>query len=201
MRRSTLVALGALAALGDATGRQRLRASRRSAGDAALADAGPPTCCAALAAECPAGGAPCCSAVLNVAGCAAARTRGECERLHLASPMTQGRSVCAWLGGRCAVGGVADCADPRVGAASYYGEAQGFASNCGSEAGAACPGLEKAYRAYAVAHAAATRSASPPEGMRSARLLVIRDHWKNVGMGFMPSHVAAVMLFAISTGM
>ena len=30
---------------------------------------------------------------------------------------------------------------------------------------------------------------------------MIRDHWKNVGMGFMPSHVAVVVLFAMSTGM
>ena len=35
----------------------------------------------------------------------------------------------------------------------------------------------------------ATRGKAPPGGMGAARVLVIRDHWKNVGMGFMPSHV------------
>ena len=40
-------------------------------------------------------------------------------------------------------------------------------------------------------------SADAPEGAAEARILIIRDHWKNVGMGFMPEHVASVMRFAV----
>ena len=41
------------------------------------------------------------------------------------------------------------------------------------------------------------RSAEAPEGNAKARVLVIRDRWKNVGMGFMPEHVASVTRFAV----
>lgn len=36
---------------------------------------------------------------------------------------------------------------------------------------------------------AATRHKLGLEVLRSVRLLVVRDHWKNVGMGFMPGQV------------
>ena len=71
---------------------------------------------------------------------------------------------------------------------------------CGRSADTQCLGLSGALARYAQAHSAATRSVWPPGGMHVARLLVIRDHWINVGMGFMPSHVATVVLFCLSAG-
>ena len=66
---------------------------------------------------------------------------------------------------------------------------QGFEAQCA--ASAACPDFAAAFRRYAAAHALATEGAAPPEGMAHARLLVVSDHWRNVGMGFMPTHVAS----------
>ena len=139
------------------------------------------------------------------------------------------RSVCAWLGGQCVSAGEVDCAEPPplfggaaggvtggaagatgAHAVDYYSEERAFAHACGGAAptrrgaagaGAQCPGLRGALARYARAHEAATREAAPIEGVRAARLLVIRDHWKNVGMGFMPAHVAATVLWAMGVGM
>lgn len=44
---------------------------------------------------------------------------------------------------------------------------------------------------------ARSRRAHAPEGNDKARVLVIRDRWKNVGMGFMPEHVASIVRFAV----
>jgi len=46
----------------------------------------------------------------------------------------------------------------------------------------------------------ALRHATPPEGMARTRVLVIRDHWLNVGMGFMPGHVKEMVHFGLATG-
>jgi len=86
-----------------------------------------------------------------------------------------------------------DCADPwrRI---NWYGETDGFERQCGRRV---CPGFLAAFTNYATAHNAATRQAHAPEGNDKARVLVIRDRWKNVGMGFMPEHVASIVRFAV----
>ena len=73
---------------------------------------------------------------------------------------------------------------------------QGFEAQCA--ASAACPDFAATFRRYAAAHALATEGASPPEGMAHARLLVVSDHWRNVGMGFMPTHVASTLVLAMA---
>ena len=73
---------------------------------------------------------------------------------------------------------------------------QGFEAQCA--ASAACPDFAAAFRRYAAAHALATEGAAPPEGMAHARLLVVSDHWRNVGMGFMPTHVASTLVLAMA---
>ena len=108
---------------------------------------------------------------------------------------------CAWIGGRCVAGSPDDCAEPAdPSAVDYYDEQVGFEGSCGNGPSSSCPGLRAAIERYAAAHNAATRDVKPPGGISTARLLVIRDHWKNVGMGFMPSHVATVLLFCLSAG-
>lgn len=39
-----------------------------------------------------------------------------------------------------------------------------------------------------------------PEAVRRSRVLVFRDHWRNVGMGFMPGQIQNVLHFGLSTG-
>ena len=147
-------------------------------------------CCARSAGFCPARG-PCCLPTAN-GTCDRLSTRRRCER---AASAVGPQQMCAWVGGHCVEGSSSDCPEAAEPMRGYYGEYAGFESMSESR----CPGLRKALSAYAVAHAQATRGTAPPEGTAGARLLVIRDHWKNVGMGFMPFHVANVVLFAIST--
>ena len=78
------------------------------------------------------------------------------------------------------------------------GEVEGFESQCAT--GQSCPGFAAAFKAYAEAHERATVGAAPAEGMAHARLLVVNDHWRNVGMGFMPTHVANTLVLAMATG-
>ena len=166
-------------------------------------------CCAAHAAECAAdvhagnSSTACCYLVGAPTDCAALLTRERCERAHVAasSMASASRELCAWIGGRCNAASAADCPEPADEAyTDYYGERAGFAARCGSGRDSSCPGLRALLRRYARAHDAATRELRPPGGIDAARLLVIRDHWKNVGMGFMPQHVAAVVLFCASAG-
>ena len=178
------------------------RGGRRYA--AALSDV--PRCCAALdMAECPEGGDTCCTSVGLPSNCAALRTRAACEHSRPragGAGAVHGRELCAWLGGQCTAASLADCAEPPVrGAPDYYGESAGFQRSCGSGANSQCPGLLEAIERYARAHDVATRAAEPVEGMGAARLLVIRDHWRNVGMGFMPAHIATLVLYAMATGL
>ena len=155
----------------------------------------------------------CCSAITSgdaerpcrligpAAGCLGLSTRATCELAFTTGTVARGRELCAWLGGRCVPGSAADCAPSTpVNQVDYYGERTGFEASCGNGPSSTCPGLRAALERYAAAHDAATRDASPPGGLRAARLMVIRDHWKNVGMGFMPSHVATVVLFALTAG-
>ena len=160
-------------------------------------------CCAALSANCTNTHASCCQSVGPMSACSSLRTRVQCESSHPAQKRSlPGRELCAWLGGHCTVGSLDDCAEPpAVGVVDYYGEHAAFESSCSSGASSQCPGLSAALARYAVAHEKATRDAAPVEGMSASRLFVIRDHWKNVGMGFMPQHVATVMLWALATGM
>ena len=132
--------------------------------------------------------------------CGSLSARAECERHPSGGP--PGRELCAWLGGSCVAASAADCTEPPRASSEpdYYGEEAGFRRSCGSGPRAECSGLRGALEQYAHAHTAATRDAHPPGGLATARLLVIRDHWRNVGMGFMPSHVATVVLFALYTG-
>ena len=93
--------------------------------------------------------------------------------------------------------------------------------------GGACTGFADALREYGQRHAAALRKATPPgagdakgdhsragrpgpvgEPSRNllgtscvgARLLVVRDHWVNVGMGFMPQHASEVLHACMAAG-
>ena len=145
-----------------------------------------PRCCAEVAEACPPSG-PCCTAQSLRQGAAAA-----CALLGTPETCSHGypeagepaNEYCVWLGGRCTFGSSSDCREAYdPGASSYYGEVQGFEAQCA--ASEACPGFAGAFRRYAVAHALATDGAGPPEGMAHARLLVVSDHWRNVGMGFM----------------
>ena len=82
--------------------------------------------------------------------------------------------------------------------AAVDGEVEGFESQCAT--GQSCPGFAAAFKSYAEAHERATVGAAPAEGMAHARLLVVNDHWRNVGMGFMPTHVANTLVLAMATG-
>ena len=174
------------------------RARRRRGGGRLPADA--PRCCAAFApASCPEGGGvngeTCCEAVSSVPRqCTSLRTRAECERARPASDR-----VCAWLGGRCTTGSYADCAEPPAATPDYYGEIESFEASCSR--GSGCDGFRESLERYAEMHETATREPAPVEGIGASQLLVIRDHWRNVGMGFMPSHVAALVLYALGTGL
>ena len=145
-----------------------------------------------------------CTLIGPPAACMGLSTRAKCESAHTTAPLGSGRELCAWLGGRCNAATASDCPEAAeeddASAVDYYGERAGFAASCGNGPSSTCPGLAGALERYAKAHQAATRHRSPPGGIHSARLLVIRDHWRNVGMGFMPSHVATVVLFALSAG-
>ena len=159
-----------------------------------------PRCCAEVADACPPNG-PCCTPVPVLrqgaaAACALLGTRETCGRgyVEAGEPASE---YCVWLGGRCTLGASADCReayDPD--GSSYYGDVQGFETQCA--AAAACPGFAAAFKRYAAAHALATEGAAPPEGIEHARLLVVSDHWRNVGMGFMPAHVASTLVLAMS---
>ena len=196
-----------------ASGRGSSRRARR--GSTPLASQPGARCCAAVSGACGASGEQddvtkekaCCTLIGPSSGCLGLRTRSSCEHAYTTAARDDGgRAYCAWLGGRCVAASAADCeeqASPTAKGASaidYYGERAGFERHCGNGPSSTCPGLRSALERYAAAHRAATRHASPPGGLRSARLLVIRDHWKNVGMGFMPSHVATLILFALSAG-
>ena len=125
-----------------------------------------------------------------------------CEmRERATAPLGSGRELCAWLGGRCNAATASDCPEAAeeddVGGLSY-GELS--ASRRAAATASSSLSLSRARSSGTRTHQAATRHRSPPGGIHSARLLVIRDHWRNVGMGFMPSHVATVVLFALSAG-
>jgi hypothetical protein len=198
---------GALAARGGGggSGRKAGRGGRGRRHD-------PPTsslCCAALIS----GGSPreICApiGVLSSTGsCGGISSRTKCERAQLSSlaqppaNAAWARQLCAWIGGRCAAASAADCAEPPapLAAPDYYGETAAYHASCGHSSDSQCIGLSGALARYARLHTEATRSAWPPGGMSAVRLLVIRDHWVNVGMGFMPSHVATVVLFCLTAG-
>ncbi len=215
MRRiaGALLALACAAAAGRGRGRGRGRASRL-VGKPLHRGLG--TCCSAVSHGC--GGnasSGCCTALTPqqalISSCARQRSRAACESARPAAHTVEQLGstdgvVCAWLGGRCVVGTVADCAEPAPAPSEvdFYGEAAAFAEACGDGGGGRrprCVGMRAAFVQYARAHTAATRSAAPVEGMAAARLLVVRDHWKNVGMGFMPPHVANLIVWAMSCGM
>ncbi|KAL1510577.1 hypothetical protein AB1Y20_006878 [Prymnesium parvum] len=159
------------------------------------------SCCAALSSGC----RDCCRPPAALAStrsppadgtadsCVSQPSRVQCEA---SSPVEPGRGVCVWVGGRCSRGTWRDCAEPPP-RLNWYGEEDAFEERC---AGEACPGFVRSFSSYAWKHNAATRNAQAPEGNERARVLVIRDYWKNVGMGFMPEHVASVLRFAIQTG-
>jgi len=132
-----------------------------------------------------------------------------------------GGSPCVWLGGACVVAEAADCAEPWLaGESDYYGEERAFdGALCGTgtgvssgavvgeaqpiiAGGGACTGFADALREYGQRHAAALRKATPPGAgdAKGARLLVIRDHWVNVGMGFMPQHASEVLHACMAAG-
>ena len=176
--------------------RGRARFRRRESGE--FSD---PRCCAEAADSCPPTGQACCRALALAAAsspCATLTTPLECSRAYPEGG-EPANEYCVWLGGRCTLGSSADCRDafdPH--GSSYYGEVEGFESQCAT--GQSCPGFAAAFKAYAEAHERATVGAAPAEGMAHARLLVVNDHWRNVGMGFMPTHVANTLVLAMATG-
>jgi len=144
-------------------------------------------CCAEPEQTCPSTGE-CCTAVSKSKGasdaCEGRATALECSRAY-PEEAEAALEYCVWLGGRCTLGSSADCRDAYdPGASSYYGEVAGFERECAS---GDCPAFARAMAQYAAAHTQATTGTAPPEGMEHARLLVINDHWRNVGMGFMPT--------------
>ena len=155
-------------------------------------------CCAEIAESCPKTG-PCCSGLPRTQGegnaCASQVTPTACNMVFPegGDPTNE---YCVWLGGRCMQGSSSDCRETSE-PSSFYGEVEGFERQCTT---GSCPGFAAAFKRYAVAHERATMDAVPPEGMTHARLMVISDHWRNVGMGFMPGHVANTMVMALATG-
>tara|TARA_B100000513_G_scaffold195678_1_gene126957 strand:+ start:280 stop:1992 length:1713 start_codon:yes stop_codon:yes gene_type:complete len=109
-------------------------------------------------------------------------------------------ATCAWLGGRCVHASARDCVEPWE-PTGYYGEGAGFERACGSGSDSICSGYATALRTYANMHAAATREQMSLTDLSSVRVMVIRDYWKNVGMGFMPGQVANMMHYALATNL
>ena len=129
-------------------------------------------------------------------------SRSLCEASYIPSNVTRprpGGRHCVWLGGACVEGVRRDCPEtvPTHLQTSFYGEQAAFEQRCNLPH--VCPSFQAAFVKYAAMHEAATRDALPAGA--SPRLLVVTDHWRNVGMGFMPSHVANLLLFAMSSNL
>uniref|UniRef100_A0A7S4F3G6 Uncharacterized protein n=1 Tax=Chrysotila carterae TaxID=13221 RepID=A0A7S4F3G6_CHRCT len=136
--------------------------------------------------------------------CALMNTRRACERtIALHSAVARGPAggdVCVWLGGKCVEGQQEDCREPwRFGQSDYYGEERGFESLCDT-IDDKCDHFPRHLAEYARRHAVALTQSEPVEGTRAARILLVRDQWINVGMGFIPGHVGNLLHFVMMTG-
>ena len=146
----------------------------------------------------------CCHSLRPVSAAAECRQVDSCERFtsrfSCEAHFLHQRVPCGWVADSCVPASTADCRE-AFRDLNYYGETTAFKTVCGPrDTASPCTNLSKALEKYARRHSRATLKLNLPGGIQASRVLVIRDRWQNVGMGFIPFHVSDVIKFALWSG-